>query len=63
MSSREIAELTSKRHPDVKRDCENMFNELGLDVSSFAHIYHDSMNRSQTEYMLTYELVQTLITG
>lgn len=63
MSSREIAELTGKEHKNVKRDCEAMFSELNLDALSFERIYHDSMNRPQTEYMLTYELVQTLITG
>lgn len=63
MSSREIADLTGKRHPDVKRDCEVMLNELDLDVSSFAHIYIDSMNRSQSEFRLSRDLVETLITG
>ena len=63
MSSREIAELTNKEHKHVKRDCEVMFAELELDASRFGHIYFDSMNRQQTEYALTYELVQTLITG
>ena len=63
MSSRVIAELTGKRHPDVKRDCEVMFTELELDMSKFAHIYFDSMNRQQTEYLLPKDLVETLITG
>lgn len=63
MSSREIAELTAKQHQHVKRDCEVMFTELEMDASSFGHIYLDSMNRQQTEYLLTFELVQTLITG
>ncbi len=63
MSSREIAELTNKRHPDVKRDCEVMFKELDLDVSKFAHIYLDTMNRKQSEYLLPRDLVETLITG
>lgn len=63
MSTRLIAELTGKRHPDVKRDCEVMFTELELDMSKFAHIYFDSMNRQQTEYLLPKNLVETLITG
>lgn len=63
MSSREISELTNKRHPDVKRDCEVMFKELDLDVSKFAHIYLDTMNRKQSEYLLPRDLVETLITG
>ncbi|MEJ5081078.1 Rha family transcriptional regulator [Ochrobactrum sp. MYb379] len=63
MSSREIAELTGKRHPDVKRDIEKMLNELEEDVSRFAHIYQDSMNRDQNEYQLDRELTETLLLG
>lgn len=63
MTSREIAELTGKRHPDVKRDIENMLRDLQEDVSSFARIYQDSMNRDQTEYALDRELTETLLTG
>lgn len=63
MSSREIAGLTGKRHPDVKRDIEKMLAELSEDVSDFAHIYFDSMNREQTEYCLDRELTETLLTG
>lgn len=63
MSSRQIADLTNKEHKNVKRDCEIMFTELELDALSFERIYLDGMNRQQTEYLLTYELVQTLITG
>lgn len=47
MSTRLIAELTGKRHPDVKRDCEVMFAELNLDVSKFAHIYTDNIGSVQ----------------
>lgn len=63
MSSREIAELTGKRHPDVKRDIEKTLIELQEDVSKFAHIYLDSMNREQTEYRLDRELTETLLLG
>ena len=63
MSSREIADLTEKRHPDVKRDCEVMFQGLGIDVRKYAHIYLDTMNRQQTEYLLDEELTMTLVTG
>lgn len=63
MSSREIAELTGKRHPDVTRDIEKMLLELGEDARSFAHIYLDSMNREQVEYHLDRELTETLLTG
>lgn len=63
MSSREIAELTGKRHPDVKRDIERMMIELEEDVSKFARIYFDSMNRQQNEYHLDRELTETLLLG
>jgi phage regulator Rha-like protein len=63
MSSRELAELTNKRHPDVKRDIENMFLSLKIDVSKFAHIYFDSSNRKQAEYLLDREHTECLLTG
>ena len=63
MSSREIAELTEKRHDHVKRDIENMLAELQKDIPSFGGIYMDSMNREQVEYRLDRELTETLITG
>lgn len=63
MTSREIAELTGKRHPDVTRDIEKMLLELGEDARSFAHIYLDRMNRDQMEYRLDRELTETLLTG
>ena len=63
MSSREIAELTGKRHPDVKRDILNMFEQLEQDASSFAHTYLDSQNRQQTQFNLDKELTLTLVAG
>lgn len=63
MSSLEIAELCLKRHPDVKRDIEVMCNQLMVDVSNFAHIYFDSMNRQQTEYRLDKETTLYLVAG
>ena len=63
MSSREISELTGKRHPDVKRDIVNMLEQVEEDVSSFAHTYTDSQNRQQTEFKLNKELTLTLVAG
>lgn len=63
MSTREIAELCEKEHRNVKRDCETMFNGLKLDVLTFEHIYIDTLNRQQTEYLLDEELTMTLVTG
>ncbi len=63
MSTRVIADLCEKQPQHVKRDCENMFTSLSLDASRFGHIYFDSMNRPQTEYLLDEELTMTLVTG
>lgn len=64
MSSREIAKLTGKEHKHVKRDCEVMFDELGLDPEGYAQNWtHPQNGQNYTEYLLTRELVQTLITG
>lgn len=63
MSSREIADLTGKRHPDVKRDIQTMAADLKEDVSKFARIYLDGMNRKQTEYLLDREHTDCLLTG
>ncbi|WP_431321651.1 Rha family transcriptional regulator [Rhizobium sp. YTU87027] len=63
MSSREIAELTGKRHDHVKRDIEKMLSDLGEDAPRFGDIYLDSMNREQTEYRLDRELTETLLLG
>lgn len=63
MSTRVIAELCEKEHRNVKRDSEVMFQGLQLDALNFEHIYFDSMNRQQTEYLLDEELTMTLVTG
>ncbi|MBI6808580.1 Rha family transcriptional regulator [Pseudomonas syringae] len=63
MSSREIADLTGKQPHHVKRDIERMFSELQEDVSKTGCIYLDSMNRSQTEYLLDRHHTECLLTG
>ena len=79
MSSREIATLCDKRHDNVMADIRKMLNELGLyapdfsgtytteqlnlDVLTFQHIYLDSMNREQTEYLLDKETCLCLVAG
>jgi len=63
MSSREIAELCEKRHPDVMRDVRNMLEALHLGLSSFAHSYLNAQNKEQPEYRLPRDLTMTLVTG
>ena len=59
MSSREIAELCDKEHRHVKRDIDVMTEQLEIDASKFGHIYTDSQNRQQTEYLLHKFMEQT----
>ncbi|WP_262383382.1 Rha family transcriptional regulator [Pseudomonas sp. WS 5412] len=63
MSSREIAELTGKRHFHVTTDIEKMLADLKEDATGFRAIYLDSMNREQTEYLLDREHTDCLLTG
>lgn len=63
MTSREIAELTGKRHDNVSVDIANMLFELEKDILSFQGIYQDSMNRSQTQFYLPKDLTLTLVSG
>ena len=63
MTSREIAELTGKEHFHVKRDVQQMLNDLQIDESSFGCTYFDGQNRKQTEYLLNEELTLTLVSG
>lgn len=64
MSSREIAELTGKEHKHVKRDCETMFAELNINPEGYAQKWtHPQNGQIYVEYLLTRELVETLITG
>lgn len=63
MSSREIADLTGKRHDNVVVDIKKMLLELGEDILNFQGIYRDSMNREQTEYFLDRDHTETLLLG
>lgn len=63
MSSREIAELTGKRHDNVLADIRGMLAELKIDVLTFQGIYLDSMNRQQVEYLFDREHTDCLLTG
>lgn len=68
MSTKEIAELTGKRHDHVVRDAKEMINEL-LHYNDAPDLGHDDYqlltdNRGYTsEILLNKELTETLITG
>ena len=63
MSSREIAELTEKRHADVMRDVRVMLADLEIGESKFAFTYTDSQNKDRPEFRLDRDLTETLLLG
>lgn len=64
MGTREISSLTGKEHRHVKRDCETMFIELELDPQGYVQNWtHPQNGQTYTEYALTKDLVETLVTG
>ena len=62
-SSRDIAKDTGKSHKHVTRDIIRMCEDLGIDALKFEHIYIDSRNREQTEYMLDKNHAMCLAAG
>lgn len=63
MSSREISELTGKRHDHVMRDIRNMLSELKITDPKFGGTYLDGAGRSLPCFHLDRELTETLVTG
>ena len=63
MSSREIANVTGKRHDNVKRDIVAMLKDLKVDALSFEDIYLDGRNREQVQYLLDRDHTDCLLTG
>ena len=63
MTSREIAELTGKRHDNVLADIRKMLSELGLSSASFATQYKDSYGRMQPCFNLPERETLVLVTG
>ena|SRR5690554_2091875 len=63
MSSREIAELTGKRHDHVKRDIRNMCKQLEIDSAQFCAQYRDGSGRTFPCFNLNFHLASTLIAG
>ena len=63
MTSREIAELTGKKHKHVLREIENMLDELGLSCCDFAFALPDSHGRLKPCFHLPYRECMILVTG
>ena len=63
MSSREIANLTGKKHKNVMADCRSMFESLNLQSAEFSANYQDDKGRTYQEYWLDQDLTMTLMMG
>lgn len=64
MSSREIAELTGKRHDHVVRDIEKMLNDIGEGLPKFGGTYINEQNGQKYRcYNLPKNLTLNLVTG
>lgn len=63
MSSREIADLTGKRHDHVMRDIRRMLTELEITDPKFGGSYQDDTGRALPCFFLDRDLTETLITG
>lgn len=63
MSSREIAELTGKRHDHVLRDIDNLLAELGETSPQLWGHLPDAYGRPQRVALLPKDLTITLVAG
>lgn len=64
MSSREIAELTGKRHGHVFRDIEKMLKELEVSQEGYVQPWIDPQNKQvYHEFLLDRRLTDCLLTG
>ena len=63
MSTREIAELTGKRHDHVMRDFREVCEALEITAPSFGASYIDSTGRTLPMFNLPKDLTTTLVSG
>lgn len=63
MSTREIAELTGKRHDHVLYDTRKMLADLGKTSPEFSGHLPDAYGRPQAVFNLPKDLTLTLVSG
>ena len=67
MTSKEIADLTGKRHDHVMRDIRSMLDQLALTLEltgpRFGGSYQDSTGRALPMFILPKDLTMTLVSG
>jgi len=63
ITSRDITEITGKRHDNVLKDIRNLYAKLGLHRSNFTAEWTDSNNVVRTMYALPRKLGEQLLMG
>jgi phage regulator Rha-like protein len=63
MSSREIAEITGKRHDHILRDIRKMFDDLEISSAQFWGAYKDGRGNTQPCFNLNRHYTEVLLTG
>ena len=63
MTSREIAELTGKRHDNVMTDIRKMLDELGLDAPEFSGTYRTDRGNEYECFNLPHRECMILVSG
>ena len=63
MSTREIAELTGKRHDHVMRDFRDVCDALEIDAPSFRAVYLAGNGEERPLFNLPKDLTTTLVSG
>lgn len=64
MTSKEIAEVTGKRHDHVMRDIRSLINQSAVNAPSFGEVvYKDAKGECRPMYTLDFHATMTLITG
>lgn len=63
MSSREIAELTGKRHDHVMRDIKVMLDDLGINGPKFGGVYRDAKGEQRPCFNLPKRETMVLVSG
>lgn len=63
MSSREIAELTGKRHDHVMRDIKAMLDGLWIDAPNFGAVYQDAKGEKRRCFNLPKRETLILVSG
>ena len=63
MSTREIAELTGKRHDHVMRDIKVMLDDLGINGPKFGGVYIDAKGETRPCFFLPKRETMILVSG